>query len=335
MVFIGALCALLTVSRWSASESPDTPESSSPDVESAPEVREPPGDAPLAAPVPNPSVLLSPLPPVPPPAVPALVPQTTAAPAPPAPKPPKPIVRVPPSVVSARLPAGKRDFDSLLRAQRSNGGEAPLRESFKVPTQSEAGEDTPAVRPDEAFEIEYTFDPELSSWVFTLLAKGRVELGHVIVADARSGRILTYASTDPRRFPPTRLYPAASLVKVVTAAAALPRSPDLGRRDCVYSRQSVPPDAGACRSSAARASDQLREGSGPVEQPVLRAARRAPARQRATAREHPQLRLAELAGPRDIPRAARMRDRAATTSACSAPGSLAPRSRRCMRCRWR
>jgi cell division protein FtsI/penicillin-binding protein 2 len=157
------------------------------------------------------------------------VPASTPAPAAPAAKPTQALrVRVAPVEVATRLPAGKRDFDSLLRTQLAAKGEAPLRESLRIPAQSEAGGR-------EAFEIQYTFDPELSRWVFTLLDRARVELGHVIVADARSGRILTYASTDPRRFPPTRLYPAASLVKVVTTAAALPRSPDLGRKDCVYS----------------------------------------------------------------------------------------------------
>jgi len=45
----------------------------------------------------------------------------------------------------------------------------------------------------------------------------------------RDGRVLAYASTDPERFPPTRAYPAASLVKVVTAAAALDVEPGIGR----------------------------------------------------------------------------------------------------------
>jgi hypothetical protein len=225
-VFVAGLLSVLAVSRFSASESPD-PAAGDADP-ATPEVRAGGEGAPLAAPVP--SMILSPLPLLSPPAIPALVP-TGPAKAPEAPKPEPARVRVPPSVVSARLPAGRREFDLLLRAQ----GEAPLRERFQVPSQSVAGEGTPAVRPDEAFEIEYTFDPELSRWVFTMLDRAHVALGHVIVADARSGRILTYASTDPRRFPPTRLYPAASLVKVLTAAAALPRTPDLGNQDCVYS----------------------------------------------------------------------------------------------------
>jgi penicillin-binding protein A len=226
VVFVGALCAVLVVSRGSSSEAP----APGGDVD-VPEVRAGVQGPPLAAPTPPPAVLLGPLPVLSPPAVPALVPATVSAPTPPSAKPTPPAVRVAPTEVATRLPAGRRDFDSLVGAK----AEAPLRERLRIAAPNEAGEGTPAVRPEEAFEIEYTFDPELSRAVFAMLERGRVDLGHVIVADARSGRILTYASTDPRRFPPTRLYPAASLVKVLTAAAALPRSPDLARKDCVYS----------------------------------------------------------------------------------------------------
>ncbi len=69
--------------------------------------------------------------------------------------------------------------------------------------------------------IEYTLDAELMRHVFRVLRRGRVALGNVIVMEPISGRVLAYAATDPQRFPPTRHYPAASLVKVITAAAAL------------------------------------------------------------------------------------------------------------------
>ena len=39
--------------------------------------------------------------------------------------------------------------------------------------------------------------------------------------DPATDELLVYASTDVSRFPPTGTYPAASLIKVVTAAAAL------------------------------------------------------------------------------------------------------------------
>jgi hypothetical protein len=81
-------------------------------------------------------------------------------------------------------------------------------------------------------EIEYTLDAQLTQRVVGIL--DQVELGHVIVMDPRDGRILTYASTDPRSFPPTRVYPAASLMKVVTSAALLRRTPDVTQRICRF-----------------------------------------------------------------------------------------------------
>ncbi len=82
--------------------------------------------------------------------------------------------------------------------------------------------------------VEYTLDAELNERVWRILRRARVELGHVIVLDPATGRLLAYASTDPERFPPTRAYPAASLVKIVTAAAALDRDPGKARLPCRY-----------------------------------------------------------------------------------------------------
>jgi len=45
------------------------------------------------------------------------------------------------------------------------------------------------------------------------------------VMDPVDGRVLAYASTEPVAFPPTRAYPTASLMKVVTATALLTRVP--------------------------------------------------------------------------------------------------------------
>ncbi len=82
--------------------------------------------------------------------------------------------------------------------------------------------------------VEYSLDAELTERVFGVLERGRVELGHVIVLEPASGRVLAYASTDIERFPPTRTYPAASLVKVITAAAALERDPERARLPCRF-----------------------------------------------------------------------------------------------------
>ena len=82
--------------------------------------------------------------------------------------------------------------------------------------------------------IEYTLDAELTRQVFRVLSQGRVQLGHVIVLEPGSGRVLAYASTNLEEFPPTRAYPAASLVKVITAAAALDAHPETAGLPCRF-----------------------------------------------------------------------------------------------------
>ncbi len=82
--------------------------------------------------------------------------------------------------------------------------------------------------------VEYSIDSELTSRIFRILRLGRVKRGHVIVLDPQTGRVLAYASTAPEEFPPTRSYPAASLIKVVTAAAALELVPEEARRPCLF-----------------------------------------------------------------------------------------------------
>jgi len=84
-------------------------------------------------------------------------------------------------------------------------------------------------------QVRYTLDTELTRRVFEILHEGRVALGHVILLDPDTGRVLTYASTDVVQFPPNKIYPAASLVKVITAAAALDRDPGLAKLPCRYS----------------------------------------------------------------------------------------------------
>ncbi len=86
----------------------------------------------------------------------------------------------------------------------------------------------------EPIQVRYTLDTELTRKVFEILRRGKVALGHVILLDSDTGRVLIYASTDVVQFPPTKLYPAASLVKVITAAAALDRDPGLAKLPCRY-----------------------------------------------------------------------------------------------------
>jgi penicillin-binding protein A len=87
---------------------------------------------------------------------------------------------------------------------------------------------------DRAYTVEYTLDAQLMQQVFEVLENGHVGLGNVVVMDPNQGRVLAYASTDPQRFPPTRLYPAASLVKVITAATVLGLDPAAARMPCRF-----------------------------------------------------------------------------------------------------
>jgi len=90
------------------------------------------------------------------------------------------------------------------------------------------------VTADGDMRLRYTFDPELSAAVWKSLERGRFPLAHVVVMDPKTGAVLAYASTDTSRFPPDRTYPAASLVKVITAAATLDRAPQAAREACRY-----------------------------------------------------------------------------------------------------
>ncbi len=83
-------------------------------------------------------------------------------------------------------------------------------------------------------EVEYTFSPDLMSRAFALLERSKVALGHIVVLDPESGQLLAYASTDTENFPPQQLYPAASLVKVVTTEATLRHAPEAARAPCRF-----------------------------------------------------------------------------------------------------
>lgn len=122
------------------------------------------------------------------------------------------------------------------------------RDALDLPVTGEAPDSPPSAAPGRLFErvvgpggadegrytVEYTLDAELTREVFRVLRRARVKLGNVIVMEPASGRVLAYASTDPVHFPPTRSYPAASLVKVITAAAALDRAPETARLPCRF-----------------------------------------------------------------------------------------------------
>lgn len=88
--------------------------------------------------------------------------------------------------------------------------------------------------PDDALRVEYSLDETLTADVFEVLRKGRVERGHAIVIDPRTARLLSYVSTDPDGFPAERAYPAASIVKVLSAAALLEEESKGADTSCVY-----------------------------------------------------------------------------------------------------
>jgi cell division protein FtsI/penicillin-binding protein 2 len=86
----------------------------------------------------------------------------------------------------------------------------------------------------ELVRIEYTLNEALTEEIFAIFRRGRVERGQAIVLDPRSGRLLAYVSTDPEGLPPERTYPAASIVKLLTAATLLQQAPLETERACVY-----------------------------------------------------------------------------------------------------
>jgi cell division protein FtsI/penicillin-binding protein 2 len=88
--------------------------------------------------------------------------------------------------------------------------------------------------PNGAFRVEYSMDEELTGDVFDILRRGRVDRGHAIVLDPRNGRLLAYASTDRENFPAERAYPAASIVKILTAAAMLEEGEGHDSAACIY-----------------------------------------------------------------------------------------------------
>ncbi len=134
-----------------------------------------------------------------------------------------------PSFILSHLPGNKDELEPLpvlMAAGQSSVIGVQLFEKFEIPA-GEASVPGP-------LQIEYTFDAELMRRVRRILSKGRVRLGHVVVMDPKTGRLLAYVSTDEVQFSPTRVYPAASLMKVVTAAATLHHAPEKAKEICRY-----------------------------------------------------------------------------------------------------
>jgi len=142
--------------------------------------------------------------------------------------PPSPAVDVPPELL-ARMPVGREalELPAVLGpgAETGRAGDpgvaGRLFERVVLPGTGELA-------------VEYTLDAELTREVFRVLRQGRVARGHVILMEPRSGRVLAYASTAPESFPATEAYPAASLGKIITAAAALDPAPETAALPCRY-----------------------------------------------------------------------------------------------------
>ncbi|MGH2897629.1 MAG: penicillin-binding transpeptidase domain-containing protein, partial [Solirubrobacteraceae bacterium] len=75
---------------------------------------------------------------------------------------------------------------------------------------------------------------DLTESIYDIFERGRVELGLAVVLDPATGKVLAYAGTNPKRLPPGEVYPAASLVKVVTTATALASVPGVASRGCRF-----------------------------------------------------------------------------------------------------
>jgi peptidoglycan glycosyltransferase len=148
--------------------------------------------------------------------------------------PPAPIELPPPREILERLPVSRAALDlRVLGAAGADLGRVSD-EDVKGRLYETVSVAAPGGGPASTLRVEYTLDAELTRGVFRSLERGRVGLGNVILLDPATGRVLAYASTDPGRFPPTRNYPAASLVKVITAAAALATAPETASLPCRY-----------------------------------------------------------------------------------------------------
>ncbi len=161
-------------------------------------------------------------------------------------------VAAPPSVASAPSTAAPPPVASAPPL-------APLPDELWAPPVGRGNLEVP--RTADGLRVEYTLDSELTRQIWKVLDRGRVSLGHVLLMDPRTGELLAYVSTDPERFPPAQAYPAASLVKVVTAAALLDKRPGAAGETCRFAgdpyrlraRHIDPPSRGGNRANLRKA----------------------------------------------------------------------------------
>ena len=140
----------------------------------------------------------------------------------------------PPWVSLLTPPIGRERFEQARRRALEFDPTAAPRLVEWIDTAGHASAPAGGRESSDDRRVEYSLDERLTAEVFEILRKGRVESGHAIVLDPRSGRLLAYVSTNPEAFPPDRAYPAASIVKVLTAAALLEEKEGDAGIDCVY-----------------------------------------------------------------------------------------------------
>ncbi len=132
----------------------------------------------------------------------------------------------------APLPPGTRAGTAQVAVLPPVGAAGPAAMVERIERDGTEAAETDAA--ESWVEVEYTVDPTLEERLRELFAALEVELGHAILLDPWTGQIFAYVSTDPEVFPPTRPYPTASLMKMVTAAATLRTRPDAVGGDCRY-----------------------------------------------------------------------------------------------------
>ncbi|HTF35421.1 MAG TPA: penicillin-binding transpeptidase domain-containing protein [Myxococcota bacterium] len=135
-----------------------------------------------------------------------------------------------PAEVLAHLPVTRDVLEPAAALAASGSGAAHDEEALFELLPSPPGETAIA----SPLKVEYTFDPRLTRRIFDLLSERGVQLANVVVMDPATGRLLAYVSSDAQRFPPNRTYPAASLIKVVTAAAALHHDRERAEQPCHF-----------------------------------------------------------------------------------------------------